>query len=216
MHRRSNFVLISLALFSVASLPSIAQVAGGNQQIFQDEQQILRMDSNQVQQYQQQDQMLRSDVAQETSQPYRLYAQQRIKELQKIKSAHGSPALSTAREKQLYALQSWLAQDKATIQQQQARIKQLDQAIANLQQQRNATTSDLSSDINAMRENQEQLAEDDRFNKMMRINQFNELQSEMGNASWGGSPTDGTWNAVGGRYGFGGGYGYSYGGGRRW
>jgi hypothetical protein len=48
---------------------------------------------------------------------------------------------------------------------------------------------------------------------MMRVNMFNELQSEMGAATWGGTPRDGTYNSVGG-YGFQGGYGYSGGFGR--
>ncbi len=147
-------------------------------------------------------------------QPFRLYAEQRIAQLKKLRAAHGSPALEAAQEKQLYALNKWLANDEQIKDEERAHIKQLDQTIANLQQQRGATFSNLGSDINAMRQNQENLAEDDRFNKMMRINMFNELQSEMGAASWGGSPTDGTYNSVGG-YGFQGGYGYSFGGGRR-
>lgn len=216
MRTRFNFALVTLALVSLSSPSAFAQAAGGNQQIFQDEQQMMQMQSNQVQQMQSQEQAYESQVQQSdaASQPYRLYAQQRIQELQKIKNAHGSPALSTARDKQLYALRQWLQKDQQTRDQEQAHIKQLDQAIANLQQQRGATVADLGNDINAMRENQQQLADDDKFNKMMRMNMFNELQSEMGNASWGGSPTDGTMNAVGGRYGFQGGFGYSYGGGR--
>jgi hypothetical protein len=50
---------------------------------------------------------------------------------------------------------------------------------------------------------------------MMQMNNFNELQSEMGAASWGRPPTDGTFNSTGG-YGIQGGYGYSVGGGRRY
>lgn len=47
-----------------------------------------------------------------------------------------------------------------------------------------------------------------KIDRMMRMNYFNELQSEMGAASWGRPPQDGTFNSVGG-YGFMGGYGMS-------
>jgi hypothetical protein len=135
--------------------------------------------------------------------------------LKKIRNAHGSPALEAAQEKQLYALQDWLAKDDKVKDEERAHIKQLDQAIVNLQGQRSAAFSNMGSDIQDMKQNQERLAEDDKFNQMMRVNMFNELQSEMGAASWGRPPTDGTYNSVGG-YGFQGGYGYSMGGGRRW
>jgi hypothetical protein len=214
--RRSKSILLALALISVSAPAAFAQAAGGNQQIFNDEEQMSQMDNSQLMQLRNQDQELRQqEQTQETAdQPYRLYAEQRIKALEKIKNAHGSPTLSTAREKQFYALQSWISHDEATHEQDQTRIRQLDQAIANLAQQRQAAASNLGNDINAMRENQQAMADDDKFNKMMKVNMFNELQSEMGAASWGAPPRDGTYNSVGG-YGFQGGYGYSMGGGRR-
>ena len=215
MRKRFNMVLLTLTLLST-NCPAFSQAAGANQQIFQDEQQMLHTDNGQVQHLESQEQQYKQEVDQQqtSEQPYKLYVEQRIHALEKIRQAHGSPALSTANTNQLYALQQWLIKDRETREQEQAHIKQLDKAIANMQQQTNATFSDLGNDINAMRENQQQVADDDKFNKMMRINMFNELQTEMGAASWGGSPTDGTYNSVGG-YGFLGGYGYSMGGGRR-
>jgi hypothetical protein len=214
MRKRFNLVLLSLAAVSLSLPPSFAQ----EQQIFQDEQQMLRVNSNQTQQMENHDQQYRQEVQQADAQeqPYRLYVEQRIKALQKIRNAHGSPALSTANDKQFYALQQWPRKDEQTREQEQAHIRQLDKAIANLQNQTNATYSNLGASIQSMRENEERASEDDKFNQTMRMNMFNELQSEMGAASWGGSPTDGTMNSVGGRYGMQGGYGYSYGGGRRW
>ena len=44
------------------------------------------------------------------------------------------PGLSKEREGELYALQHWLDQDTQSRTQEQARMQQLDQAIANLQQ----------------------------------------------------------------------------------
>jgi hypothetical protein len=211
------FAAMATILFTVA--PSWAQVAGGNQQIFQDERMMMMQDSNsanqaqnQLEQYEQQVQANDSKNA-----AYRLYAEQRVQALEKLKAAGGSPSRSLAQEKngQMYALEKWLAADAQTRAAEQAHIRELERSIQNLQQTQNATLANMNSDINNMRENQEQAAEDDRFNKMMAINQFNELQSEMGAASWGRPPTDGTFNSTGG-YGMGGGYGYSFGGGRRW
>lgn len=214
MIKRSNFLLIALALTSFGTCPAGAQ---SEQSIFQDERQMVHDEGSQIQNYQNavtnyQQQVTAHDDANE---PYRLYAQKTIQQLQKFRAANGSPALSVARQDQLYALEKWLRNDTQVRDQEKAHIQQLDKAIANLQRQQNATFSDLGSDINAMRENQEAKAEDTKFDQMMRINQFNELQSEMGACSWGRPPTDGTYNSVGG-YGMNGGYGYSLGGGRRW
>jgi hypothetical protein len=214
--RRSTLALLTLAFLSASVPTSFAQAAGGNQQIFSDEEQMTQMDNSQIMQMRNQESNIKAqDQAQEASQqPYRLYVEQRIRALQKLKMAHGSPAESTARDKQLYALQAWVAKDNTTREQDQGRIKQLDQAIANLQTERQASYANLGNDVNAMRENQQAMADDDKFNKMMKVNMFNELQSEMGAASWGAPPRDGTYNSTGG-YGMQGGYGYSMGGGRR-
>jgi hypothetical protein len=216
MRNRIRSVLMAFAISAVCLPPAFAQAAGGNQQIFNDERQLLRDQNGQVQQYQQEAQSYKDAVEQsdQKDQSFRLYAEKEIQQLKRIRAAHGSPALDVAQSKQMYALQQWLVKDDQIRAGEQKHIQQLDKAIANLQNQQGATFSDLGSDINNMRQNQERIAEDDRFNQMMRVNMFNELQSEMGAASWGGSPTDGTYNSVGG-YGFQGGYGYSYGGGRR-
>jgi hypothetical protein len=215
MLSRWNNFLVAVAVVSLNGAPALAQAAGGNQQIFQDEQQMMHSDSSQANQEQEQAQQYSTEIQQRDAaqEPFRQYAEKRIIELSKMRMNHGSPALSAANEKQLYALQQWLQKDGESRAQEQAHLKALDKSIANLYEQRNATFQNLGSDINNMRENQEQLAEDDRFNKMMRVNMFNELQSEMGAATWGGTPRDGTYNSVGG-YGFQGGYGYSGGFGR--
>lgn len=190
---------------------------GEEQAIFQDEHEMMGDSQRQLQQSEMREQMAEQQIQQTDAknQPYRLYAEQRVKQLEKLKAAGGSPSKAVATDKQLYALQAWLnrdAQDRAA---EQAHLRSLDQAIANLRETTQATQQNLGADISAMREDENQKQADDEFNKMMRINQFNELQSEMGAASWGRPPTDGTFNSTGG-YGMGGGYGYSYGGGRRW
>ena len=75
--------------------------------------------------------------------------------------------------------------------QEQSRIQQLDQQIANLQQSQNSAIRDMRSDIHNMRVDADTQAADKKFQQQMAVNYFNELQSEMGAASWGRPPTDG-------------------------
>jgi hypothetical protein len=146
---------------------------------------------------------------------YRNYAEQRVSALMKLKNAGGSPSRSLSQEKQgeLYALQHWLQQDSENHTEEQARIQQLDQAIANLQQQQNQSLQDMRSDIHNMRVDADSQAANQKFQQQMSVNYFNELQSEMGAASWGRPPTDGTLNTQSGslnrmfRGGGGGGFG---------
>jgi len=131
---------------------------------------------------------------------FRNYAEQRVQALMKLKEAGGSPSRSLSKEKQgeLYALQHWLDQDTQARTQDQARIQQLDQAIANLQQSQLSTLQAMKSDIHNMRVDADAQTADQKFQQQMSINYFNELQSEMGAASWGRPPTDGTLNTQSG------------------
>ena len=176
----------------------------------------MRTDQQEVQQYQNAEKQYEQNAAarDDSAMSYRLYAEKRIAALQKIRNAGGSPTRSMGKNGELYALQGWLKKDDQTREQEQAHIKQLDQAIANLQGDQQAAMANLPNDIGAMRQVAQRQADDDKFSHMMQMNYFNELQSEMGAASWGRPPTDGTFNSTGG-YGFQGGYGYSMGGGRR-
>jgi hypothetical protein len=194
--------------------PGFAQ----NQAIFQDDRAIMQSDQQQIQQYQNAEQRLENQVEarDEKADSYRLYAEKRIQELSKIRNAGGSPTASLAKKSngELYALQAWMKKDAQVRTEEQQHIKQLEIAIANLQQSESAASANLPNDVGAMRSVAQRQADDDKFNHMMQINYFNELQSEMGAASWGAPPRDGTYNSVGG-YGFLGGYGYGMGGGRR-
>jgi hypothetical protein len=75
------------------------------------------------------------------------------------------------------------------------------------------TLANLNNDVSDMRQNIQDDKDQQKFNNQMQMNYYNELKSEMGAASWGGCPNDGTYNSVGG-YGMLGGYGYSPMGGR--
>ncbi len=148
---------------------------------------------------------------------FRNYAQKRVQALLKLKSAGGSPTRNLSKERQgeLYALQHWLDQDTQSRAQEQSRIQQLDRSIANLQQAQLSALQDMRSDIHNMRVDADAQTADKKFQQQMAINYFNELQSEMGAASWGRPPTDGTYNTTSGAlnrvFGSGGGQG-GYGG----
>lgn len=207
-------LFMALAVGLLAAQPS---VHAQGQAIFQDDRALMQTDQMDLQQYQNNERQYQEQAESRdaSANTYRLYAEKRIAELSKIRAAGGSPTRSLAQDKkgELYALENWLKTDDATRAAEQQHIRQLDKAIANLQGEETAAMANLPNDIGAMREDSQRAADDDKFNHMMQINYFNELQSEMGAASWGRPPTDGTYNSVGG-YGFMGGYGYSAGGGR--
>jgi len=144
---------------------------------------------------------------------FRNYAQSRVNALLKSKN------LSKEKQGELYALQHWLTQDTQTRTADQARIQKLDSQIAAMQQSQNSAIRDMRADIHNMRVDADTQAADKKFQQQMAVNYFNELQSEMGAASWGAPPTDGTLNTQSGslnrmfRGGGGGGYGgYALGG----
>jgi hypothetical protein len=191
--------------------PALAQ-AGEDQAIFQEEKQLLRTDQMQEQQLIQQKQTYEAEISKDQPQDdsYRSYAEKRVQELTKLKAAGGSPTRSLSAQKngELYALDKWLAADAQARSQEQVHLEQLDKAIANLQEAQVNTTQNMNADVQGLHQDATQAEQSQKFNQQMQINNFNELQSEMGAASWGRPPTDGTYNSVGG-YGMNGGYGYS-------
>jgi len=198
----------------VAPGAAMAQAAAANQGIFGDEQQMLHTDSAMINQYQQSEKQAEDDLGSEEkrNQAYRLYAEQRISQLENYKKG-GSPSLSGAKKGDLPTLEAWIRNDDAYRAKEQSYIDQLNQLIMNLRQSQTQTLANLNSDIAGMRQNQQDRKDQQRFQNQMQINQFNELQSEMGACSWGGTPNDGYNNSTGG-YGMLGGYGYSPMGGR--
>lgn len=204
-------IIMCLALIGA---PASAQVAGADQGIFSDETQMLRINNAQLQQYQRQKIDAENELQAEDAKngPYRLYAEKRVSELSKATT--GSAKKGKDDSTQLAFFKDWLQRDAAFKAKQMAYINQLQTSINNMQQSQNTTMSNLGSDITAMRETVQDRKDSQKFDQMMQMNYFNELQSEMGAASWGRPPTDGTFNSVGG-YGMQGGYGYSMGGGRR-
>lgn len=215
--RYCQVALVALSLLSLSSSsPVLAQVAGANQTIYHDEQEMLNTDQAMINQYSSAENEAESKLAAEQAKTnaYRLYAEQRIQALEKQKKGV-SPSLAGAKSGEMAVLTSWLQQDSAYRAKQQAYIDQLEQCISNLRTSQTNTLANLNTDINALRQGVQDDKDQQKFENQMQMNQFNELKSEMGACSWGDTPRDGTFNSVGG-YGFNGGYGYSAMGGRRW
>jgi hypothetical protein len=210
-------VRLALVLGGISLLapPAFCQVAGANQDIYSDEQQMIRTDDAMAGEYSQERDKAEAQLSNEeaSNAKYRLYAENRIQQLEGIKRAP-SPGLSGSKAGELQVLESWIRQDDAYRAKQQAYISQLNRTISNLRQSQTTAVANLGNDINDMRQSVQDQRDDVKFNQQMQINQYNELKSEMGAAAWGDCPRDGTYNSVGG-YGFMGGYGYGMNG-RRW
>ncbi len=202
------FLSVSFLSMQLTTGAVSAQVAGANQGIFNDEEQMLKINNAQVQGYEAEKMQAQRELELRESKegPYRLYVQKTIKDLTKPGAAkHPEDA------KKLKVLQDWLAKDNEFYSTKQAQIDQLTQSIQRMQTSQTNTMSNLQNDITAMRENVQDQKDSEKFDKMMKINYFNELQSEMGACSWGAPPQDGTYNSTGG-YGMLGGYGMGMGG----
>ena len=189
-------------LLGLSVAPAYSQVAGANQSIFSDEQRLLQVNQQQMGAFEQERAQAEQELQQmeAKNQPYRLKVVKEITDLKGKKDA--------ASQAKLKELQDWISRDDAYKKRQEILITRLTQSIQSLQRSQMETTGNLSNDITAMRQNVQDQKDAAKFDRMMRMNYFNELQSEMGAASWGRPPTDGTFNSVGG-YGFMGGYGMS-------
>jgi hypothetical protein len=189
----TSFVAALATSFLFCQSGCLAQ-ANADRAVFQEENQMLNADQQQQQQLEHQKQQYEQQVQAQEQQdePYRLYAEKRVGELQKLRANGGSPVRGVASQAttQLYALQKWLSADAETKLEEQQRLKQLDENIANLQTEETNTRNNMQSDIQGLREDATQSVEDKRFSKQMQINQFNEEQNEMGWMSLQGRPRD--------------------------
>jgi hypothetical protein len=189
-----TLVVAALATSFLYYQPGCLAQSRTDSTIFQEENTMLRTDQQQVNQLEQQKQQYEQQVQSQENQdePYRLYAEKRVEELQKLRAAGGSPVRKVASQAttQLYALQKWLSADAETKLEEQQHLQQIDENIANLQTDETNTRNNMQSDIQGLREDSTQSVEDKRFQQQMQINQFNEEQNEMGWISLNGRPRD--------------------------
>lgn len=212
--RRKICIFVGLSLVlgtSVLSMPTsvLAQgaEAAADQTAFQDDEELMRLNGAQTNQVEGE---IRSAEEQanydnQRNQAYRLYAEKRIQDLEKLKSGNADNA------KQISVLQRWLKADSQMRLRDQQTINSLRQRLANMEQSQNQVMANLGGDVGAMREAANNARADDQFRQQMQINYFNELQSEMGPATWvhptkGPSYGMGGYGLSGGQPMFGGGY----------
>ncbi|MBX9721990.1 MAG: hypothetical protein K2X81_11385 [Candidatus Obscuribacterales bacterium] len=162
---------------------------GADQSAFQDDDELLRLNNSQVRQMEGEEHNAEQEAQfdDQRNQAYRLYAEKRVAELEKLKG-------SSANDKEIGILQRWLKADSATRLRDQQTINSLRQRIANLEQTQQQVMTNLGGDVGAMREASNNARADDKFRQQMQINYFNEMQSEMGPATWShpqGGPTYG-------------------------
>ncbi len=200
-----SFLMLGLSLAlsasSILNAPrSCAQggEASADQTAFQDDEELMRLNNAQVGSLEQEEMSAEQQASfdDKRNQAYRLYAEKRVQELEKLKS---SPDAA----KQISVLQSWLKADAAMRLRDQQTINSLRRRIASMEQTQQQTMTNLQGDIGAVREAANNARADDKFRQQMSINYFNELQSEMGPATWV-HPTRGPSYGMGG-YGFSGG-----------
>lgn len=203
MRLNKGLVLLtmSLTLMLAASNGSFAQSSeqSADQAAFQDDDELLRMNSSQIRQLESQELSAEQQASfdDKRNQAYRLYAEKRIEDLEKLKSGKAE------NDKQIAILQRWLKADAAMRLQDQQTINSLRKRIYAMQASQQATMANLGGDVGALREAANDARGDDKFRQQMSINYFNELQSEMGPATWV-HPTKGASYGMGG-YGFSGG-----------
>lgn len=200
LFKNSKLVVFSLALtfgafLSTTGLSCSAQAAAeqaASQTVFQDDADLLRLQNAQIQQLESQEQSAEAQAALDSqrNQAYRLYAEKRVQELEKIKTS--------ANEDQIKVLQNWLKADAALRARDAQTISNLRARIARLEQTQQTTSSQLSSDVGAIREAGEDARSNDKFRQMMAINYFNEMQTEMGPASWYPPAGNGAYYSMGG------------------
>ena len=175
---------------------------GTDQTVFNDEGEMLQMDNAQIRQLEQEEQCAEEKSTQDDQQDrqYRLYAEKRVEDLEKLKGGNAK------NDEQIAVLQKWLKDDADMRAQDQATIRNLAQQIASLQKNQQQVMANLQNDVGSLRQDAQNQQDNIKFNQQMQMNYFNELQTEMGPASWQPSNPRGTFYSMGGM-GFGGGRG---------
>jgi hypothetical protein len=185
--------LLCLSFTAGYTLPAFSQ-AGTDQATVSADQMVGEASRQQVQDLVNQRDSFKLEVSktEQEDDAYRVYAQKRVDALLKAKKK------TKEQQGELYALQHWLNQETKIKAADQARIEQLNQKIASMQQSQTIAIRDMRSDIHNMRVDADAQTADQKFQQQMATNYFNELQSEMGAASWGRPPTDGVLNTQSG------------------
>ncbi|MBC7997863.1 MAG: hypothetical protein IAF58_07965 [Leptolyngbya sp.] len=152
-----------------------------DQAAFGDDGDMLRLNEAQLRDLEMQEQSAEStaSIDAQKNQNYRLYAEKRIQEVEKLKGAK-----ATSADSQVQTLRRWLQADSAQRARDLQIIRSLQARIARIEQTQQSTMANMSNDIGAVREAATDARSDAKFKQMMSMNYFNEMQTEMGQASW--------------------------------
>lgn len=169
--------LTVLALQTPSALSQSEQSA--DQSAFQDDDELMRINNAQVRELQGEEQNaeMQANNDDQRNQAYRLYAEKRVQDLERLKNTPNN-------QQQISILQRWLKADSAMRLRDQQTISALRKRIAAMEQTQNQTMGNLGNDVAAMREAANDAQADNKFRQQMQMNYFNELQSEMGPASF--------------------------------
>lgn len=188
-----GFALLTVSMCSVpASLSQGAQSA--DQSAFRDDSDLLQLENSQIRQLQDQEMNAetQAQMDDQRTQAYRLYAQKKVQEIEKLK---GKDAQS---DKTLQVMQSWLRADLLMRQRDMETIRALRQRVASLEQSTSSSMSNLGGDVQSLREDAIDSRSNEKFQQQMSMNYFNEMQTEMGPASWYEHPSNGVSYSMGG------------------
>lgn len=191
----SKIVCGTLAFLAFSAPASFAQGAqSADQTAFSDDADLLQLENSQIRQLQNEEMNAetQAQMDDQRNQAYRLYAQKKLSDLEKLKGG------DAARNIQVQVMQSWLRADLLMRQRDQATINSLRQRIAQLEQSQQTQMGSLGSDVQALREDAIDARSNEKFKQQMAMNYFNELQTEMGPASWYEHPTNGVSYSMGG------------------
>lgn len=150
-----------------------------DQSAFQDDDELMRLNNAQVRDLQGQEQSaeMQANNDDQRNQAYRLYAQKRVQDLEKLKA---TPNV----QQQISVLQRWLNADAQMRLRDQQTIASLRKRVAAMEQTQSQTMGNMGNDVAAMREAANDAQADNKFRQQMQMNYFNELQTEMGPASF--------------------------------
>lgn len=182
--RNSRLIVAGMAAVLGCMTLSGGAIAQGeqaaDQSVFQDDAELMQLNNAQVNQVEGQVQSAEQQAAidNQRNQQYRLYAEKKVKELQGLKNK------SASTNEQLAVLTQWLKADTLMRQRDMQTIRMLQERLARLEQTQGQVGTNLSADVNAIREAGQDAKDAQKFQQQMSMNYFNELQTEVGPASW--------------------------------
>ncbi len=175
----------SLALASSVAMTMSAYAQGAetaaDQSAFSDDGDMLRLNEAQLRDLEMQEQSAENAANMDSgrNQQYRLYAEKRIQDVEKLKGAKKADA-----DTQVQTLRRWLQADSAQRARDLQIIRSLQARISRLEQTQQTTMANLGNDVGALREAANDARSDTKFQQQMSMNYFNEMQTEVGAAAW--------------------------------